>query len=132
MDMGSSNRVVLDSNFLLLPFQFDIDISSELDRLLDGAYEVCVTKGVIAELEGLSRAKGIQGGRAEEALKMARKLKLIESGGEGVDEDLLQLAGNGAVICTNDKALRERIRNKGSPVIYLRQKKYLALEGYLR
>ncbi len=129
--MGSSLRVILDSNFLMMPFQFGVDIFAELERILDVKYEIYVTNGVLKELERLSRSEGKTSKYAKEALGMAEKLRAIETKSLDVDEGLLELALQGAVICTNDKALRERIRKSKSSVIYLRQKKYLALKGYL-
>ncbi|MEE8168291.1 MAG: PIN domain-containing protein [Candidatus Hydrothermarchaeales archaeon] len=131
--MGSSYRLVFDSNFLLLPFQFGVDIFSELKELLDVNYKIYVTRGVLRELTRLSQRKGVEGRRAKAALESAMKLELIESNEDvDVDEGLAALAAEGAVICTNDKALKERIRKNRAPVVYLRQKKYLILEGYLR
>ncbi len=33
------------------------------------------------------------------------------------------------IVCTNDKGLKKRLREKGVPVVYLRSKKILELEG---
>ncbi len=129
--MGSSLKIVLDSNFLLIPFQFGVDIFAELEKVLDVRYEVYTTSGVLKELERLSNSRGSAGRYAKEALRLAEKLRTIETKALGVDESLLELALQGAVVCTNDKALRERIRKNKSSVIYLRQKKYLVLKGYL-
>ncbi len=123
--MESYYKVVLDSNFLLLPFQFRIDIFVELDRLLDVRHEVYVTKGVVEEL------KKIKSKHARGALAIANKLRVIETEGS-VDEALLKLASKNIIIATNDKVLKEKIRKKGAPVIYLRQRKYLAIDGYIR
>lgn len=125
MATESYYKVVLDSNFLLLPFQFRIDIFTELDKLLDVRYEVCVTKGVVAEL------KKIKSRHARAALSIANKLPIIDAEG-GVDEALLKLASKDIIIATNDKFLKEKIRKKGAPVVYLRQRKYLAIDGYIQ
>jgi hypothetical protein len=120
----------LDSNFLLIPFQFGVDIFEELNRILDVKYKVFTLKKVIKELEGLSKQKGVKAKQAHAALEEAKKLPLID-GNEDVDEAMLKLASKDTIICTNDKVLKEKIRKKGAPVIYLRQKKYLTLEGYI-
>lgn len=124
-------KVVLDSNFLLLPFQFKVDIFEELKRIMDAKYEIYVTDGVIMELEKMSNARGTKGRLAREALKIAVSLNKISAGISDVDDELFGLASKEVLICTNDKALKERIRKKRAPVIYLKQKKYLAIEGYL-
>jgi hypothetical protein len=122
---ASSYRVILDTNFLLAPFQFQVDIFEELERILDVKYDLYVTEGVISELQGLrtSEAKG--------ALSLAKGLPRIATKGN-VDEALLALASKNTIICTNDKILIEKLKSKGAPVIYLRQKKHLILDGYLR
>ncbi|MFQ5815051.1 MAG: PIN domain-containing protein [Candidatus Hydrothermarchaeaceae archaeon] len=131
MATESSYKVVLDSNFLLLPFQHGVDIFEEFKRIMDVKYEVYVTDGVIGELRRMSRSKKRESEWAKAALKIADGLKRIGSGMSNVDEELVGLASKEVLICTNDKAIKERIRKKRAPVIYLRQKKYLAIEGYL-
>ena len=126
MATESFYRVVLDSNFLLLPFQFGVDIFAELDRILDVRYEVCVAKVVIEEL------KSIKSKYAKGALSIAKKLKVLDLRGERADDVLFELASKNTIICTTDKVLMDRIRKKGVPVIYLRQRKYLAMNGYLK
>lgn len=125
MATASSYRVILDTNFLLAPFQFQVDIFEELERILDVKYDLYVTEGVISELQGLrtSEAKG--------ALSLSKGLPRIAAEGN-VDEALLALASKNTIICTNDKILIEKLKSKGAPVIYLRQKKHLILDGYLR
>ncbi len=131
MATESSYRVILDSNFLMIPFQFNVDVFAELDRVLEGRYRVYVTDGVLRELRGIRMRRKSAGA----ALQLASKLPVIETGGEGirdVDRALINLAQEGnTIICTNDKILIEKLRSKGLPVIYLRQRKYLMLEGYL-
>ncbi len=131
MATESAYKLVLDSNFLLLPFQFKVDIFEEFKRIIEGKYEVYVTEGVIRELEGISRGGGKKGELAKAGLKMAGGLKKMDSEILGVDEELKDLASKDFIICTNDKALKESIRKKRAPVVYLRQKKYLAIAGYL-
>ena len=49
--------------------------------------------------------------------------------GELVDDALLRIS---KVIGTNDRELRKKARIKGIIIIYLRQRKYLAIDGYLK
>ncbi len=123
-------KVLLDSNFLLLPFQFRVDIFLELKRILP-KHEVCVTRSVLRELEGIAKKRGAAGRQARAALALANKLQIIETECEDVDETLLALASRNTIIATSDKVLKESIRKKKAPVIYLRQKKYLEIEGYV-
>ncbi len=115
----------------MIPFQFKVDIFEEIKRVVEAKHEIYVTEGVIRELNSMSKAKGMKGRFAREAVKLAGGLKRISSGMLDVDEELVTLSSKDVLICTNDKALKERIRKKKAPVIYLKQKKYLAIEGYL-
>ena len=125
--MEPSYRVVIDTNFMLIPFQFGVDIKSELDRILDYEYELCTTDSVMRELMLISREKSKDGRAAKASLEMAKNMTIIPTEGDA-DEGLLALASKDTTICTNDKILKEKIKRKGAPLIYLRQKKYLALD----
>ncbi len=125
--METSYRVVLDTNFIMVPFQFGVDIGPELDRILGFKYELCTTDSVMRELMLLSREKGRDGWAAKAALELAKNLVIIPVEGSA-DDALLALASKDTIICTNDKVLKEKIKRKGAPLIYLRQRKYLQLD----
>ena len=48
-------KVILDTNFFMVPEKFKIDVFGELDRIIDEKYELITIDSVINELEGLSR-----------------------------------------------------------------------------
>lgn len=49
---------------------------------------------------------------------------------KNADESIVELAAAGnCAVGTTDAALRRRLRENGIPVVYLRQKSHLALEG---
>ncbi|HSO25353.1 MAG TPA: twitching motility protein PilT, partial [Methanobacteriaceae archaeon] len=48
---------------------------------------------------------------------------------EKVDDALIRIS---KVLCTNDRELREKARKKGITVVYLRQRKYLAIDGHVK
>jgi len=124
-DMASKKRVFLDANFFLLPFQFGVDIFSELARVAPGC-DICTISGVKEELEALAASNR----DASPALGLLEQVKMVHREGP-VDEALLSLASRRDIVCTNDKVLKEKIRRKGAPVIYLRQRRYLAVDGYI-
>lgn len=125
--MGKSCRVVLDTNFILVPFQFGTDIKAELDRILDFDYKIYTLDGVLRELGVLSKDKSRSGRAAKASIEMVKNIPVIAADG-GVDDALLRLAADDTIICTNDKILKDKIKRKGAPVIYLRQKKYLMID----
>lgn len=123
--MASKNRVFLDANFFLIPFQYGVDIFSELEDLVPGS-EIFTLNSVKVELEGLAKSDR----NAKAALGLLEKVKIEHSEGTA-DKALFELSSPGNIVCTNDKVLKEKIRRNGAPVIYLRQKSYLAVDGYI-
>ena len=126
-----SKEVVIDTNFFMVPFQFNVDIITELENKLP-SYTLTTPSFVINELKGLKRNnKGKVRLNANLALKLANSSKveikdisLLEN--ETVDDALLRVS---EVLATNDIELKNRAKDKGITVVYLRQKKYIAVEG---
>ena len=126
-----SKEVVIDTNFFMVPFQFNVDIITELENKLP-SYKLITPSFVINELKGLKRNnKGKVRLNANLALKLANSSKveikdisLLEN--ETVDDALLRVS---EVLATNDIELKNRAKDKGLTVVYLRQKKYIAVEG---
>lgn len=127
----NSKEVVIDTNFFMVPFQFNVDIITELEKLLP-SYKLTTPSFVINELKGLKRNKNAKIRlNANLALKLANSSKveikdisLLEN--ETVDDALLRVS---EVLATNDIELKNRAKDKGITVAYLRQKKYIAVEG---
>lgn len=126
-----SKEVVIDTNFFMVPFQFNIDIIDELEKALP-SYKLTTPIFVINELKGLKRNnKGKIRLNADLALKLANssniEIKDISlENNETVDDALLRVS---EVLATNDIELKKRARKKGITVAYLRQKKYIAIDG---
>ena len=127
----NSKEVVIDTNFFMVPFQFNVDIISELEKKLP-SYKLTTPSFVINELKGLkNNNKGKTRLNANLALKLANSSKieikdisLLEN--ETVDDALLRVS---EVLATNDIELKNRAKDKGITVAYLRQKRYIAVEG---
>ncbi|MDI9624632.1 MAG: twitching motility protein PilT [Methanothermobacter sp.] len=117
----------------MIPFQFKVDIISELERIAPNG-EFIIPSFVIDELKKIKmKSKGKDRIAARIALKLAEKgpFKIVNlplGKDESVDDALIRLSD---ILCTNDKELRRKARRKGVPVIYLRQKKYLTINGYI-
>ncbi len=119
-------KVILDTNALMVPEQFGVEIFAELQRL--GYVQCLVPSSVLAELRILAaRAdKGKDKVAARVALGLANRCSTV--GHADVDADLAveELAlSEGAAVFTNDKPLKKRLFSKGITVIYLRQGRYL-------
>ena len=126
-----SKEVVIDTNFFMVPFQFNVDIIDELEKALP-SYKLTTPIFVINELKGLKRNnKGKIRLNADLALKLANssniEIKDISlENNETVYDALLRVS---EVLATNDIELKKRARKKGITVAYLRQKKYIAIDG---
>ena len=127
----NSKEVVIDTNFFMVPFQFNVDIITELEKILP-SYKLTTPSFVINELKGLkNNNKGKTRLNANLALKLANSSKieikdisLLEN--ETVDDALLRVS---EVLATNDIELKNRAKEKGITVAYLRQKRYIAVDG---
>ncbi|MBM4240170.1 MAG: twitching motility protein PilT [Euryarchaeota archaeon] len=117
----------------MIPAQFNVDIISEIEQILP-SYSLSVPSFVIDEVESIKkRSKGSDKIAASVALKIAHSpnIKIIKSDlrkNENVDNALLRIS---KILCTNDVELRKKARSKGIAVVYLRQKKYLTVDGHL-
>jgi rRNA-processing protein FCF1 len=127
--------ILLDTNFLMVPIRFGVDISSEIGRIIEASFILVTTKAVVEELKRLMTQ--VRPGEEKEikfALTMSSKITVIDDilgPGEDVDDQLIRLARNGYVVATTDSELRSRLRQIGFPVVYLRQTRHIAVDGFL-
>jgi len=119
--------VLLDTNILLVPQQFGIDIFSEIMRIVPD-YELVILSGVVCELKKLreSADKGSDKIAAGVGIslveKFSNKIKIIESTGN-VDEFIIKFsAENNAIVCTNDGELKKKLTKANVRVIQMRGK----------
>ncbi|NYZ76439.1 hypothetical protein H0N98_04270 [Candidatus Micrarchaeota archaeon] len=119
-------KAVLDTNFLMLAHQFKVDIFGGLGELL-GEYNAVTCKGVVDELTRMQLGKGGESTAAKYALKLLKLGRIeIKKNEGGVDDWVVSYcARNGAVACTMDRELIERLKKEGVKVIILRGKSRL-------
>jgi len=121
--------IILDTNFLLIPSQFKIDIFSEIDRICDFNYEIFILDKTIDEIKKIIKE---QRGKHKKAAKIAlalierKRIKKIKTN-EDLDVDSLLLKQKNAIIATQDIELKRKLKKNRIKIITLRQKKYLAL-----
>jgi rRNA-processing protein FCF1 len=130
-----SLRVILDSNAFFVPLQFKIDIFQELKTILNRNFEPILISPVRREVEKMVREGSPKmRKKAGYALEFAEKCKLIqvEETGRSADDAIVKAAYEmHAPVFTNDVQLRKRLRNINVPVIYVRQKSHLEIDGRL-
>jgi|SRR5271157_24543 len=128
-------KVIMDANAFFVPAQLKIDIFQELKTLLNRNFELVLLKPVKEELRTLAEQGSTEmRKKASYALKLAEKCMIVDVEEEsGVPDDLiLRIAGRwNCPVFTNDSELRKKLRNINVPVIYVRQKSRLEMDGRL-
>ena len=126
-------KVILDSNFLMIPFQFNLDIFQEIEFLLQKRVDFIVPSAVKSELTGISARGGEGAPEASLALQIASRCRVVEvslEAGETVDDAIIKSSQKlGAVVATTDIELKNRLKTLKVPVIYLRDKSKLEVDG---
>jgi rRNA-processing protein FCF1 len=138
--------IVIDSNFILLPYQFKLDYLNEIRLKLEGRLRFIIFKQILDELEAKKRrdSKSTKFKRLlDSGLLYLEKNKVnydmvfledIKDESESTDVFLLQRAlelkeeGYIVFLATNDSELRRKARLSNINTIFLRQKKYLSIE----
>ena len=129
-------KVILDSNALFVPLEFKIDIFEELKRLVNRNVEFVLLSPVKRELEMLA-AKDSPKIRKEAffALKLAEKCKYVPVENDEkmtTDDAIVRVAKNWrSPVFTNDIQLKKKLRDISVPVIYVRQKSRLDIDGMI-
>jgi len=130
--------VVLDTNILTVPAQFSVDIFTESERVVERRIEFVVLKSVIHELErNLEDAVRTEKYKFRVALDFVERCTIIGldelTSAKPVDDQVLEYAQSvNGVVATNDKELREKSLDRGVPVLFMRGKKRLELQGTIR
>ncbi len=128
-------KVILDSNALFVPLEFKIDIFEELRQLLKRNIEFIIISPVKHELDLLASSGPPKVRKqASFALRLAEKCKsvAVDDCGEATDDVIVRVAENWkSPVFTNDGVLKKRLRDISVPVIYLRQKSRLDIDGLI-
>ena len=126
----SMKKIILDTNFLLIPIQFRVDIFSEIDRICHFNYKLLIFGKSIDELKNIIKKQSQRHKKAAEfALKLIRlkNIEIIESDEKDVDSLIQENLDKDTIVATQDIELKKELLKKGASVIILRQKKYLQL-----
>jgi rRNA-processing protein FCF1 len=121
--------VIIDTNFLLIPFRYRIDILRELDYLVETSHRFVISSKTIKELKKIGKKVGKDGMAARLAIKLVEanslRIDVIESE-EHVDDWIVDYSkANRAIVCTNDSELRRRLRALHIKVITMKTKSKL-------
>ena len=127
-------KVILDANFFFVPTQFNLDIFEEITKLLNRKFEPILLSSTHKELQGLAESSSLKEQKqAQLALRLAEKCRTVQTektSNETYDDVIVRVAEELEFpVATNDRELRKRLRKIGVPVIFLRQKHRLVLDG---
>lgn len=121
--------LILDTNVLMAVSQFKIDLFSEIEHFSDYPYQLKVLDKTIEELNKIAIE---QKGKAVLAAKLAlelvnkKKIGILPTKAGLTDDFLLEYSQKGAVIITQDKELKKRIKEAGGEALTIRQKRKIA------
>jgi len=125
-------KLLADTNFLLMPAEYGIDIAGELERLMDGPFTLQIPSGAIDEVKALAGKAGRRSAAARfflnnfENYKSRLKMEVLPSAGP-VDEWIIKHAQkNKNLVATNDVLLRRRLLAFGVPVLAMKGKSKLS------
>lgn len=123
-------KIILDTNFLTIPYKFKVDIFEEIDNLISEEHEIITLDGVVRELEHLSKETGENAAAARIGLDLLKKnqVKIIPVQEKNVDDAIVELSNQETLVATNDKQLINRLKTKSVKVIYLRGKNRLVVD----
>lgn len=128
-------KIILDTNFLMVPYKLRVDIFSEFDRICSFNYKLFIFEQSIEELKNIiHKQAGKDKKGAEFALELIKlkNIGIIKSERKEVDTLMLRHLNEDNIVATLDMQLKKELLKKSVSVIILRQKKYLQLiEGKL-
>lgn len=120
LDPKSRKKILLDTNFLLTLIRYKIHGFEEIKEKFP--CDFFTLSRVIFELEKL--AKEDKKIRNETILVKTilknNSVKILDSKKEDVDAELVEKSKEGYIIATNDKLLRQKVKNAGGKTIYVR------------
>jgi len=127
-------KIIIDTNFLLIPYQFKVDIFSEIKRICDFKYRLCIIDKTLEEMKKIIATQKEKHRRAAVLgvmlLGQKNVYKIRAKKGKSVDESILEIAckdKKGYVVATQDAELKRKLKEKGISLIVLKGKSHLEL-----
>ena len=136
--------IILDTNALFLPFQFKLNLDSELSRLI-GVYELVIPSCVLSEIHRLHNTEkfgtlalklALSRPQPDWYLKLETEI-LTDQASDDVfpelnktDSNIIKIAkAISGIVVTNDKILLRLLHENDVQTISLRARKYLKLNS---
>lgn len=129
--------VIFDSSIIISSLECKVDPISEIERVLSTKFVPTVLSGTLLELNDLLRFSKGEKRRKKLllALKVVEKFKRLDYVPVGEEEmdDVIKRAAKElkAIVATNDGELRKALNKMGIPVLFLREKSHVEMDGYI-
>jgi len=141
--------IILDTNFLLIPAQFKVDIFSEIERICNFKYQLVVIDKTLEELQDIAASSRGKDSRASKlAIKMINKIsnireedniknniknniKILKTSEEYskhyADRIIIETAekNKDVIVATQDRELKRILKDKNTQLIVMKNKSYL-------
>ncbi len=114
-------KIILDTNFLVAPFQFSFDLFEEIEKLYP-ENQLYTLESIIQE------AKSIERGKYKDLIDKlieTQNIEVLEKSHDLDVDDVLVESPQHYVIATNDKELKKRLLDRNREVVIIRSKNYL-------
>ncbi|MDA1197348.1 MAG: hypothetical protein O2779_05300 [Nanoarchaeota archaeon] len=124
--------IILDTNFLMIPSQFKLDIFTAIERACLFKYKLAVVDGTVKELNSLiEKTKGKNKAAAKLALSFItrKKIPIIQTPQKyHVDAEILNLVKKEKhIVATQDIPLRKKLKAMHVTRMVMRQKSYIQI-----
>lgn len=139
--------IILDTNFLLVPIQFKIDIFEQIKKLIPNIVKFIILLDIMSELTNIHKVEKrpklkleISGSIAFLNKKMNENpsdflnLEIPNSNNLKIDDYLIEISNSimanniDIYLASNDKELRRKCRNNKIKNIFVRQRKILTIQ----
>ncbi len=119
--------VIVDTSSIIFGLSKKHDVFSALEDRFP-RHSLLISQGILNEIKGIASGNGRYSKYAKVALGIVKKNGHIEITGSRKypDDWMLDNASEGAVICTNDSALKVKLRKEGATVVSI------SINGVLR
>lgn len=127
-------KIIIDTNFLLMPYQLKVDIYSEINRIMMESYKLCIIDKTIDELKKIiDEQKGKHRRAAMLGLMMINQKSItrLKAKKSKVDDSIIAEAKKSKdyIVATQDAELKWKLKKNGTSLIILKSKNHLELIG---
>jgi rRNA-processing protein FCF1 len=119
-------NIILDTSFILTALKFKIQINTELNRILDQKFSLYYIDKTLKELQ----KKPLET-LAKKLLNILNAKPIKTNSEKNVDSLIIEYSETHpkAIVATQDKGLKEKLKKRKTAIITIRQKSHLKLMG---